>query len=371
MGRKVLLVHWGQTGGGGPRFTYELARCWEERYPGEASTSFNVNAESAADYRALDIPRLEVRTYRRTKSGVLLGLYRLPIIAWRLRRFLRKHDVGAVVCVMTSVYQWMIVPRILPPSARYIVCVHDTLPHPGEERPSQGLALRSELDRANIAFVFSQSVASQLEAQIDSGKTPIVTSVHPAWSNSRSALSRTRRLPEHGPFTLGFFGRLLPYKGLDLFLDAARLLTQRGVDVRIAIHGTGPDRNLRTKYTDVAGDWDVRWIEDSSVETLIDRFDVLVLPYKEASQSGVFAHALDLGIPTVATPVGGLIEQIEETGAGVLASHPTAPSVADAIECLLADPGQYETYSKAALLAARTTHGWARLVDDLRSAVAR
>jgi len=66
-----------------------------------------------------------------------------------------------------------------------------------------------------------------------------------------------------------------------------------------------------------------------------------------------------------------LIEQIEETGAGVLASHPTASSLADAIECLLANPVQYEAYSKAALLAARTTHGWARLVDDLRSAIAR
>lgn len=371
MGRKVLLVHWGQTGGGGPRFTYELARCWAERYPGEASISFNVNAESAADYRSLDIPRLEVRTYRRTKPGVLLGLYRLPIIAWRLRRFLRMHDVGAVVCVMTSVFQWMIVPRILPSTVRYIVCVHDALPHLGEERPGQAFALRSELGRANIAVVFSQSVASQLEAQVDSNRTPIVTSVHPAWSNRRNSLSRVRRLPECGPFTLGFFGRLLPYKGLDLFLEAARILTVRGLPIRIEVHGSGPDGSLRDDATDLDAVWNLQWIDDSEVEGIVDRFDLLVLPYREASQSGVFAYSLTLGIPAVATPVGGLIEQIEETGAGILANQPTSSALADAIECLLTNPGQYEACSNAALLAARTTHGWARLADDLRAAIAR
>ena len=60
-----------------------------------------------------------------------------------------------------------------------------------------------------------------------------------------------------------------------------------------------------------------------------------------SSQSGVAATALGAGLPVVATPVGGLIEQIKDGQTGILAARADAPALAQAIKRLLLDPPLY------------------------------
>ena len=66
--------------------------------------------------------------------------------------------------------------------------------------------------------------------------------------------------------------------------------------------------------------------------------DVLVLPYIEASQSGLIPIARALGTPVVVTPVGGLPEQVIHGASGVVAQRVTPAAVAEAIDLALATP---------------------------------
>lgn len=74
----------------------------------------------------------------------------------------------------------------------------------------------------------------------------------------------------------------------------------------------------------------------------LPRFHAVVLSHIEASQSGVAAVALGAGLPIIATPVGGIVEQIKDETTGVLANRIDATSLADAAKRLLLDPQLYQ-----------------------------
>jgi glycosyltransferase involved in cell wall biosynthesis len=65
---------------------------------------------------------------------------------------------------------------------------------------------------------------------------------------------------------------------------------------------------------------------------LIRSSKLVVLPYIEASQSGVIAIAHSLSTPVVVTPVGGLIDQISVGKNGLIARNIAPESLAEAIE---------------------------------------
>jgi glycosyltransferase involved in cell wall biosynthesis len=67
------------------------------------------------------------------------------------------------------------------------------------------------------------------------------------------------------------------------------------------------------------------------------RFAAVVLPNLEASQSGVAATALGHGVPVIATPVGGVVEQIKDGETGLIAEAVSAEGVAGAMRRFLVD----------------------------------
>jgi glycosyltransferase involved in cell wall biosynthesis len=68
------------------------------------------------------------------------------------------------------------------------------------------------------------------------------------------------------------------------------------------------------------------------------RFDAVVLAHVEASQSGVAAAALGHGLPVIATPSGGVVEQIDAEKTGIFASEVSAEALADAMSRFVQNP---------------------------------
>ncbi len=78
-----------------------------------------------------------------------------------------------------------------------------------------------------------------------------------------------------------------------------------------------------------------KWLTNHEIDTLIRNSHLVVLPYTEASQSGVLAIAQSLSTPVVATPVGGLIDQIDNLHNGVVAESLSPLALASAIDIAL------------------------------------
>jgi glycosyltransferase involved in cell wall biosynthesis len=155
-----------------------------------------------------------------------------------------------------------------------------------------------------------------------------------------------------GPRLL-FFGRVMAYKGLAVLLAAADRLVERYPGLVVTVAGTGPELDRLRPELDRRPWFVVRdaYVPDAEVAGLFRAADVLVLPYIEASQSGVAALAAAFGTPVVASDVGELGEIVRSTGMGVVVPPADPGALAAALGQLIDAPDQRARYAAAAMAA--------------------
>nr|WP_306632475.1 glycosyltransferase [Arthrobacter ulcerisalmonis] len=257
-------------------------------------------------------------------------------------------------------------PIAIPRNVRYVSCVHDADDHPGDAHWLKRLSRLGERWRADEFVTFSSTVRTALTAKRFVGNRAVHSSVHgvfgPLASRVRDNSSRADQTP-----VVGFLGRLGKYKGLDLLCESVGMLRADGFDVRGTIFGSGPESALAATALGKNCEWNIGWIKDEDIPSILDSFDVLALPYREASQSGVLAYALSRGVPVVSTPVGGLVEQISETSCGLVSRSVSPEDFAASLTQLLEDKRLQHDCASNALKAAQTTHAWSRVGDDFAS----
>jgi glycosyltransferase involved in cell wall biosynthesis len=141
------------------------------------------------------------------------------------------------------------------------------------------------------------------------------------------------------PNTLLFFGRIWGYKGLQYLIEAEPLISQAVPDVRIIIAGQGEsiDKYRRIMVNPDRFEIHDRFIPNNEVATFFQQASLVILPYVEASQSGIAAIAYAFEKPIVATRVGGLPDVVRDGITGLLVPPADARSLAQAIIRLLKD----------------------------------
>ena len=134
--------------------------------------------------------------------------------------------------------------------------------------------------------------------------------------------------------TLLFFGLIRDYKGLDLLIAAMSLLDE-SYQLIIAGESYGDFEKYRQAIESSSARSRIevlnRYISDDEVPQLFSAADLLVTPYRSATQSGVIPVAYHFDVPVLATDVGGLKESIERAGTG-LVCLPTVESLSESIQ---------------------------------------
>ena len=157
--------------------------------------------------------------------------------------------------------------------------------------------------------------------------------------------------------TIGFFGRIEPYKGLDLLIEAFEKLGR--FNIKLIVAGSGLIDNITARK--IAANKNItlinRYIADEEFQGLMDQVDFIVLPYKRASQSGVIPMSFAFGKTVIATKVGALEEQVP-FGTGLLVET-NADSMSRAICQLYENPRQINLFGAAAKKYADKELSWA------------
>jgi glycosyltransferase involved in cell wall biosynthesis len=140
--------------------------------------------------------------------------------------------------------------------------------------------------------------------------------------------------------TILFFGRIWAYKGLEYLIKAEPLIRQQVPNARIVIAGQGEDFD---KYRAMMGRPEAfrvhnHYIGAEECEALFRRASVVVLPYTEATQSGVIPLAYSYAKPVVATRVGALADAVEDGVTGMLVPPRDEAALAAAVVELLNNP---------------------------------
>jgi glycosyltransferase involved in cell wall biosynthesis len=247
----------------------------------------------------------------------------------------------------------------------YVPIIHDANPHPGEGGMINRWLSKESLKYSNGYIVLSSTVKDQLKKRIDSA-------VFPIWKMSHGPLSigslgQVRVLDKIKKNKILFLGRIHKYKGLDIFIDAMRLLYDKGFNFSAKIMGEGGMKPFKDNLDGLEFiKVENRWISQEEFSGALLSADLLVLPYREASQSGVVAAAMSSGLPIIVTPVGGLSEQIEHRVNGIISEDVTAESIVESIECILNNESLYHSISIGAFDSANNVHSWDESVSTIK-----
>ena len=167
-----------------------------------------------------------------------------------------------------------------------------------------------------------------------------------------------------------FFGRITPYKGIDLLVEAFERVARHNPDYRLVIAGEvmkeaeqqwhrvqqriaeSPVREQFVQH--------IRFIDDKEIELFLKGADVLVLPYTEIFQSGVLFMSFSFGLPVIATDVGSFRRDITRGVTGYVCRAGDPADLADALETYFASD-LYKTLDKQRLNikdAIQASHSW-------------
>lgn len=167
---------------------------------------------------------------------------------------------------------------------------------------------------------------------------------HPIYSHFGDSMPKEEalealNLPKEGRYLL-FFGLIREYKGLDILIEAFKKL-----DKRYHLIVAGEPYGSFEKYEQQLEDCDkervhlfLKYIGTSEVKKYFGASDLVVLPYRSATQSGVSSIANHFEVPMLVTDVGGLKETIGDKGTGIVCSSLNADKIAELIENYFNNP---------------------------------
>lgn len=277
------------------------------------------------------------------------------------------------VVFSTHFHPWLVLmplARLLRPLQWY---------HAVHENPFDTKEVRSAIvqkleqfcfNRADRIVCYSEYMRSQLSLHhyqlptINYKLPPIVLPVG-AYTTALDGVAANQSHKKEGRLLVGCLGRIEPYKDIDTLLKAFELLNQNNLPVDLLIAGRGPlPQAINYKLSTTNFFIENRWLSSDEITALALECDIIVVPYKKASQSGIIALALAAGKPVIATNVGGLAEQIEDGSTGIVVPPGDPEALARAMESLLADPEKRSAMGMAARALGSDRLSWKRGAEE-------
>jgi glycosyltransferase involved in cell wall biosynthesis len=247
---------------------------------------------------------------------------------------------------------------------KVVVTAHNVLPH--ERSRLSLLALRFIYGRAAAIIVHSRHCRHQLLTEFGARVADKATIIDHG-DYMMLAGATLSHAASAGPFTVLFFGFIRQYKGLDVLLRAIGTMRASGRDCRLLVVGRpvepfAPYQALmRELGIEAVTECVLDYVPIEAISGYFNRASCVVLPYLDASQSGVLQLAYAFGRPVVATRVGGLPEAVVEEGSGLLVAAGDHAGLAAALTRLLDDPALCRRLSDGAAELAKTRFAWSSI----------
>ncbi|MBX4925384.1 glycosyltransferase family 4 protein [Rhizobium binae] len=286
--------------------------------------------DPAVDLHLLDWPR------HRSLSN--------PWFLYQLTRLIR-HEQPNLIHLLSNSTLWLnfAVPfwRPIP----LVTTVHDVETHPGDSdtRTLPGWAPELMVKQSGHLVVHGEGLKRMVLDRYAKSPDCVHVLSHPSILRYAELARRQKMAPRgaDGTIRVLLFGRIFAYKGLEHLVRAEAMLKDALPNLRVTVAGRGDNPAIFLPLMGDADRYDIRnrFIEDAEVAQLFLDTDIVVLPYTEASQSGVLNLAAAFGKPVIVTDVGELRDTVEPNGLGMVVPPGDAKELAAAIRTL-ADNGE-------------------------------
>ena len=220
-----------------------------------------------------------------------------------------------------------------------VVCIADNIiPH--EKRPGDKSFTKYFIRPVDEFITMSEKVLNDLKLIAPQKKTRMVP--HPLYDNFGEIISkeaaRAQLYLDPKAIILLFFGFIRKYKGLDILLEAFKMVVQKRPALKLKLLIAGEYYDDKKNYELLLNDpllkgkliLHTHFISDEEVKYFFCAADCVVQPYRSATQSGVTPLAYYFEKPMIVTNVGGLPALVPDKKAGLIA-EPNAEDISDKI----------------------------------------
>jgi D-inositol-3-phosphate glycosyltransferase len=219
-----------------------------------------------------------------------------------------------------------------------VLCIADNIiPH--EKHPGDTQLTNYFIKPVDAFLTMSKDVLKDVKTFT---AKPAHYTPHPVYDGYGPAVSRQEgckklRLDSAKKYML-FFGFIREYKGLDLLLEAMADKRIRAMGVQLIVAGEYYDKAVAARNDEIIQKHNLQdvvhmntdFIPNDMVRYYFSVADIVVQPYKHATQSGITQVAYHFEKPMIVTNVGGLAEVVPDGKVGFVA-EPNPASIADAI----------------------------------------
>ena len=257
---------------------------------------------------------------------------------------------------------------------KVVSILDNIIPH--EHRPGDKILSKYFISSIDAFIAMSKSVYDDLKSLND--KKLCLLSPHPIYDNFGTAVSREEAIGSLGldpsaKYML-FFGFIRDYKGLDILLKAIADERIKNSDIKLIV--AGEFYNNSEKYFEMEKQlglegkiiWRTDFIADEQVKNYFCASDIIVQPYKTATQSGVTQIAYHFEKPMLVTNVGGLPEIVPNGKVGY-SVEPEAKVIADAISDFYSN-GRYAEFVEN-IKEEKKKYSWDRMLENVDKAMSQ
>lgn len=218
-----------------------------------------------------------------------------------------------------------------------VVCIADNIiPH---EKRTGDVAFTKYFVKPVDAFItMSKKVLNDLKQFVNGKPSQFIP--HPLYDNFGDKINKEEARKKLGiemdDKIILFFGFIRKYKGLDILLQAMKILKDKNTNIKLIIAGEFyDDKKIYAELIDALGINEelilyTNFIADSEVKYYLCAADCVVQPYRNATQSGVTPLAYHFERPMIVTNVGGLPDLVPDNKVGLIA-EPNADDLAEKI----------------------------------------
>ncbi|MFZ7115088.1 MAG: glycosyltransferase [Bacteroidota bacterium] len=229
------------------------------------------------------------------------------------------------------------IAKLLRRRSIHVIAITDNvIPH--EKRPGDKMFTKYFVNNCDGFITMSKSVLNDLSTFTSSLKKKFLP--HPVYNIFGDSVSKKEarvklNIPENDKLIL-FFGFIRSYKGLDLLIEAMNEPEMKELNVRLLIAGEfyEDSKPYLDRISELNGEnrfiLNTSFISKEDVKYYFCAADLVVQPYKSATQSGITQIAYYFGRPMLVTNVGGLAEIVADKRVGYVTER-NARSISSAI----------------------------------------
>jgi glycosyltransferase involved in cell wall biosynthesis len=280
---------------------------------------------------------------------------------WHLRKMLRQSRADVIHVTQVHPFLLGVLPTLY--RERFALTLHDVVQHEGEYRHRRELATRGLVATADRVFVLSKHSKRVFERKFGQ-PDKVVPVPHGDYAFFTEYCEDDITYNKE----LLFFGRIKPYKGVEWLLKASeRLAASSDLDdnYRIRIAGSGPIPDSHEVENVVVEN---EFVSPHRACALFSRCRAVVLPYREATQSGVIPIGYSFRKPAIATRTGGIPEVLDDGKTGALIPYGDTQALVESCKHFLTNEREACRMGKAAYAFKQEHMDWDEIAAQMLTA---